>query len=129
MDCFDVFGYDIDVSLEDIKSPLPPRKVVFRTETENENMDPRVSLVEEEKKISNNVLNPLRADEVEKKKKNKKRGGVMAVPVCVLRGMGLTQALGKRSRFLLSHVRVIASRFMLEVTVWRVEQQSVVRPS
>jgi multiple sugar transport system substrate-binding protein len=72
MDCFDVFGYDIDVSLEDIKSPLPPRKVVFRTETENENMDPRVSLVEEETKISNNVLNPLPAVEVEKKKKNKK---------------------------------------------------------
>jgi len=32
------FGYDISVSLEDIKSPLPPRKVLLKPENEGENM-------------------------------------------------------------------------------------------
>jgi len=59
------------VSLEDIKSPLPPRKVVFKTETENEVVEsPRVSLTNEPKTVeqSNQIIPPV----VVAKKKNKK---------------------------------------------------------
>jgi multiple sugar transport system substrate-binding protein len=40
------------VSLENIKSPLPPRKVVFKTETENEETETRVPLVNEQKQTT-----------------------------------------------------------------------------
>ncbi|MDD4026571.1 MAG: extracellular solute-binding protein [Candidatus Shapirobacteria bacterium] len=36
------------MSLEDIKSPLPPRKVVFKTETENENIEQSIPLVNDQ---------------------------------------------------------------------------------
>jgi len=54
------------VNLEDIKSPLPPRKVVFKTENENEEIGQRVPLV-------NETPNPtISQPVVEVKKKSKK---------------------------------------------------------
>jgi len=60
------------VNPEDIKSPLPPRKIVFKTEIENENIDPITSLIEENVKNEiNHDLNPPPV-EIEKKEKKKK---------------------------------------------------------
>ncbi|MDD4785201.1 MAG: extracellular solute-binding protein [Candidatus Shapirobacteria bacterium] len=65
------FWYDIDVNLEDIKSPLPPRKVILNTEVENENIDPRVSLNEQEIKVESNIQNQPPV-QIEKKKGSNK---------------------------------------------------------
>jgi len=59
------------VSLEDIKSPLPPRKVVFKTETEDEGIEPRTSLANEEPIVRLNDQ-PLSPPNVVNKKNNKK---------------------------------------------------------
>lgn len=60
------FSYDIDVSIEDIKSPLPARKVFFEGEkkTEDVNEQPVVAPRVE------NVEQPVKTEEI--KKKNKK---------------------------------------------------------
>jgi len=59
------------VSLEDIKSPLPPRKVVFKTESENEEINQRVSVANEQ---STNIPNIQTAPPIKvvENKKNKK---------------------------------------------------------
>ena len=63
------------MSLEDIKSPLPPRKVVLKTESENEEIEPRVSLVNEQPIINPNPQNiqqsPPPIGMVEKKRSKK----------------------------------------------------------
>jgi len=59
------------VSLEDIKSPLPPRKVVFKTESENEEVDQRVSLVNEQPIINQNIPTTPTINVVEKKRNKK----------------------------------------------------------
>ena len=59
------------MSLEDIKSPLPPRKVVFKTETENENLEPRVSLANEEPTANPTFQTTPVVNVVERKKSKK----------------------------------------------------------
>ena len=61
----DNFGYDIDVSIEDIKSPLPARKVFFEDESENKNISEQPVITPQTEIVNQ----PLKTEVVEKKSK------------------------------------------------------------
>jgi len=75
------FGYYIDVSIEDIKSPLPARKVFFKDEGENENVSETPVMTPR----AENVDQPVKTEGV---KKVNKKPLILVIVLIILLSLG-----------------------------------------